>query len=182
MLTERSSLQRLCFFATTAPIVVAAAATPSAAQPIARPSSLNVGDSYRLAFVTSSTTAATSTDIADYNAFAAATANAQPLLSALGTTWAAIATTSTVDARDNTGTNPNIDTGVPIFLLNDTRLADNNADLWDGEIAVNLNVDEAGNNVGGLEVFTGTSVVDKLPFLTYLVTRLKTLRAQALQT
>ena len=42
--------------------------------------------------------------------------------------------TEDVDARDNTGTNTNIDgTGVPIYWLNGSKAADDNADFYDGD-------------------------------------------------
>jgi len=103
----------------------------ASAVPITVPTDLNPGDTYRLAFVTSATEFATSSNIADYNAFVTGVANGVPQLAALGTTWTAIGSTSTVDARDNTGTNPS-STGVPIYRLDDMRIADNNADLWSG--------------------------------------------------
>ncbi len=90
------------------------------------PTSLSPGDTYRLAFLTSDTIDATSADINVYNT----------LVNNLGdqvieSDWRAIASTAAVDARDNTGTNPNDSVGVPIFLLDNTLLADNNAHLWD---------------------------------------------------
>ena len=72
--------------------------------PITVPSDLNPGDPYRLAFVTSTTRDATSTNIADYNNFVSGVANGVTQLAALGTTWKAIGSTSADDARDNTGT------------------------------------------------------------------------------
>jgi hypothetical protein len=88
---------------------------------------------------------AASTNIADYNALVTGVSNTQSALASLGTTWMAIGSTATIDARDNTGTNPNSDgVGVPIFLLNDTLLATGNADLWDGTIFSRFNVDESG--------------------------------------
>ncbi len=107
------------------------------------PTGLNPGDQYRLAFLTSMTRDAFSLNIADYNAFVTGVANSVAELAALGTTWTAIGSTVTVDARDNTGTNPS-SVGVPIYLLNDTKLADNNADLWDGTIDTPLIVEETG--------------------------------------
>jgi len=83
-------------------------------------------------------------------------ANTVPELVALGTTWRAIGSTATVDARDNTGTNPLLP-GVPIYLLNDTKLADNNADLWDGSTDNAFNVNEVGAFSGGLWAWTGTN-------------------------
>ena len=118
------------------------------------PASLNLGDSYRLAFVTSGTRVATSSDIADYNSFVQSAADAVPELASLGATWKAIGSTASVDARDNTGTNPAA-VGVPIFLLNDTKLVDDNADLWDGSIVVPFNLTELGSAVSIL-VWTGT--------------------------
>ena len=110
---------------------------------ITQPTSLSPGDTFRLAFVTSGTRDAASSDIADYNTFVTNAANAVPELASLGTTWTAIGSTEDDDARDNTNTVPSTVTGgslgVPIFLLNDTKLADSNDDLWDGDIDVPLN-------------------------------------------
>jgi hypothetical protein len=133
--------------------------TPALSAPITTPMGLNPGDQYRLAFVTASASTAISTNINDYNTFVTTVANTQMALSSLGTTWTAIGSTSSVDARDNTGTNP-IGTGVPIFLLDgESKIADDNADLWDGTIDHALNVTEAGNTFGGaaIVVWTGTS-------------------------
>ena len=80
-----------------------------------------------------------SANIADYNAFVTGLANSQPLLAALGTSWTVIASTTAVDARDNSGTNPHIVAGVPttlgapIYRLDGLRVADNNFDLWNGD-------------------------------------------------
>ena len=52
----------------------------------------------------------------------------------------AIASTDTTDARDNIG-----DPSALIYRLDDTRIADDEADLFDGSIAAPLNIDEAGN-------------------------------------
>ena len=55
------------------------------AAPVTAPTSLNVGDQYRLVFVTSAVRDATSTNIADYIAFVSGVANGQAELAALGT-------------------------------------------------------------------------------------------------
>jgi len=138
-------------------VVVTFTATASLSAPITVPAGLNPGDQYRLAFVTSTERDATSSNIADYNAFVSAAANSQAALAALGTTWMAIASTSSVDARDNTGTNP-ISTGFPIFLLDpaSTKIADNNADLWDINLDAPLNVDESGTFLPETAVWTGS--------------------------
>jgi hypothetical protein len=137
--------------------VLAQTAAPALSAPVTTPPGLNPGDQYMLAFVTSSATTAGSGNIADYNAFVTTVANSQLALAALATTWTAIGSTSSVDARDNTGTNP-IGTGVPIFLLDGvSKIADNNADLWDGTIDLPLNVTEAGNALPQVSVWTGTA-------------------------
>jgi hypothetical protein len=130
-------------------------ATSALSAPITVPTSLAIGDQYRLVFVTSTTGDATSSNIADYNAFVTAVANASAPLNALGTTWTAIASTETVDARDNTSTVPGSG-GVRIFLLNDTLLATDYADLWDGTIINGLHVDETGNFAAANFIWTGT--------------------------
>jgi hypothetical protein len=141
-----------------ATLVLAVAAGSVAAVPITVPVALNPGESYRLAFVTSTSRDATSADIADYNAFVTAVANTQAELAALGTTWMVIGSTPTVDARDNTGTATA--GGVPIFLLNDvsSKIADDYADLWDGGLDATLDIRE--NGLPGITTFvhTGTAI------------------------
>jgi hypothetical protein len=170
---------------------LALAATPVEADPITQPTDLNPGDQYRLAFVTSTTRDATSADIADYNNFVTSVANSVlvggvPVLQNLGTTWNVIgstrspsggttASTTWINARTNTGTTPTVgledglapgpvtggSVGVPIYLLNDTKLADDNNDLWDGSIDTTLSIDENGNSVGSgdIRVWTGTNSI-----------------------
>ena len=143
-------------------LVTAIAVVPLAAlaAPITVPSDLNVGDQYRLAFVTSTTLNAvvTGTDITLYNAFVSGVANGQPELAALGTTWTAIGSTSADDARDNTSTNPFTDgAGVPIYRLDDNRIADDNSDLWDGTIQTALSITESGVDIANIAVWTGTA-------------------------
>ncbi|MCZ8125654.1 MAG: PEP-CTERM sorting domain-containing protein [Microcystis sp. LE19-114.1B] len=131
--------------------------TASAAQAalVVVPPDLAVGDQYRLVFVTEGKRDATSTDIDDYNNFVTSQVRLSILpgttdtalyqaLNAAGIdpntiTWKAIGSTASVDARDNTGTNPTLSTGVPIYLIDGNRVANNNADLWDGSIQTAIN-------------------------------------------
>jgi hypothetical protein len=120
------------------------------------------GDQYRFAFITSETTTATSTDIAVYNNWAQNLANASPLNigdddgHGDGVNWNVIGSTDEVDARDNTSTNPTIDTGVAVFLLDgSTIVAKDNADLWDGEIQNPIGITELGTESPHWP-FTGT--------------------------
>jgi hypothetical protein len=150
-------------------LVLVVTATESRAEPSTVPMNLDVGDEYRLAFLTSTTRDAISADLADYNAFVSATANAIPELLALSTTWKALASTDLIAARDNSGTDPGAATGVPIYLLNDTLLASNNADLWDGTISEELDVDESGASTEEpLSVWTGSDSSGAGPFFSEL--------------
>jgi len=107
-----------------------------------------VGDQYRLVFHTSATTNAMSTDIATYNGWVQGLADASPLNigANFGATWKVIGSTAAVDARDNTSTNPTVDgSGHAIFLLDGSTLVANDyADLWDGEIQHIINLTEQG--------------------------------------
>jgi hypothetical protein len=114
------------FALSIAGLLVVTLGQASAGTIITIPSSLLPGDSYRLAFLTSDTIDATSADINVYNNFVDELGDL-----VIESNWRAIASTSAVDARDNAGTNPNDFTGLPIFLLNNTLLADDNAHLWD---------------------------------------------------
>lgn len=122
------------------------------------PTDLSPGAEYRLAFVTSTKHAATSSfDIADYNAIVAGVATGVDDLNDLGTTWTAIASTATIDARDNTGTTS---VGVPIYRLDGVRIADNNAGLWGAgteDLLASLSIDESGLPTEHEGVWTGTN-------------------------
>ncbi len=123
---------------------------------ITTPTSLSPGDSYRLVFVTSGGRNAHSTNIADYNAFVQGIASAAgSQVAGLSTTWRAIGSTSSVDAWDNTNTNPSIATGVSIFNLNGEEVAEDNSDLWDGSTSASIGYDELGGFRSGW-VWSGT--------------------------
>ena len=100
----------------------------SQAAVITMPSGLSHGDQYRIVFVTSTTIQATSSDISTYNAHVTAAAALNPDLAVIEgtveqtTTWTAIGSTDSVNARDNTSTT-GAGTGIGIYLLNDTAIA-----------------------------------------------------------
>jgi hypothetical protein len=119
---------------------------------------LNPGDQYRLVFITSATTNATSADITTYNTFVQGVANSSTTFPDLGNaTWNIVASTLAVDARDNTGTNPGSGTGVPVFLMDGTTLfAADNGDIWNGaNVAVQF--DENGDVLSEDRAFTGSN-------------------------
>lgn len=131
--------------------------------PLAPPRDLSPGDFYRVLVVTDGARDALSPNISDYNTFVSADANAQDDLFDLSTRWRAVASTSAIDARDNTGTNataPGIQ-GVPVYLRNGTRIADNYDDLWDGSLFAAANITASGVTTASL-VWTG-SIFDGTP-------------------
>ena len=121
---------------------------------------LQPGDQYRLIFLTSTTTNALSSDITTYNSFVQATAAASTTYPGRGGgPWNIMGSTLAVDARDNTGTNPDVEAGIPIFLTDGlTLLASNNSELWSAPSAVPVTLDENGVEVSntGTRVFTGS--------------------------
>lgn len=103
---------------------------------------------YRLAFVTSTGTAATATNIATYNTFVTTAANSEPALMSLGATWSVIGATSAVSAIANTMTDPSPAgaTGVPIYRLDGVKIADHYDDLWDGSLLASISITEMGTD------------------------------------
>jgi hypothetical protein len=96
-----------------------------------------------------------------YNSVATFDANNIPALEALKTTWSAIVSTPTVNAEDNTNTNPSVaGIGVPIYTLGYTLVASTNAELWSGTILNPINIFENGQvstPATGQGVWTGTA-------------------------
>ncbi|HEY2838066.1 MAG TPA: hypothetical protein VGJ26_02885 [Pirellulales bacterium] len=139
-------MSRICASLVAISATFLATSLAAFAAPITVPSGLNPGDHYRLAFETSTTTTPASSDINTYNNFVNSLANAPGSPLAGLSTWTAIASTVAVDARDNTLTNPNVgaDPSVPVYALNNTLIALNNAALWSGTLANPLDVTESG--------------------------------------
>lgn len=150
MKTITKLLAGLCLVATLSPWSIALAA------PVTLPPGLAPGSPYRLVFVTAGLATSSSTDIAAYNTFVSNQANSSSDLLALGTGWRVIGSTSSVDAKTNTDTDPATGAGVPIYNLAGQLVASGNADLWDGTLANPINRDQFGNVVNQA-VFTGTA-------------------------
>ena len=116
------------------------------------PIGLNPGDTYHLAFVSSTTRNATSSDIADYNDHVQAAADAASAASDIsGLTWNAIGSTSDVNAIDNVNV-----TG-PVYLLDGTKVANDSDDMFDGSLQSGIGIDENGNDLAGVFVWTGST-------------------------
>ena len=121
------------------------------------PEGVGAGESFRLLFATPSRNA-TSADINDYNNHAInAAGTGHAAIRALKNGFRVIASTATVDARDNAGLTG---TGVPIYWLgSNNRVADDYADLldasWDNESE--SPTDKNGNNVSARFFWTGSN-------------------------
>ena len=96
------------------------------------PTGLVAGDQFRLLFLTHTGHSPTSSDIADYNTYVqgqANASNAHPAIKHYSAGFTVVGSTADDDARDNTMTTG---TGVPIYWLNGSKVADNYADFYDG--------------------------------------------------
>ena len=105
---------------------------------------------YRLIFFTEEHTPAASTNIASYNAFVTYKAAEVPKLNSItGVTWRAIVSTKTVDARDNTETNPLNPNhkSFPIYNLNGIRVSDDNIDLWSSHVLDDILTNDWGSRI-----------------------------------
>ena len=117
--------------------------------PTASQLGLAPGAEYHFAFVSSTLGLGSSTNIADYDAFVQAAADAAGIGGLLGLDWRAIASTASVDAITHIGVQG------PVFLVNGTKIADNASDLWDGTLDAALNINELGLTENSL-IYTGT--------------------------
>jgi hypothetical protein len=123
--------------------VVPTGTNPKTGQPWAN------GDSYRLIFITSAGTPATSTDIEFYNTFAQTAADnstAYDIGAADGYTWKVVGSTAAMNAKTNTATDPTVHgVGEPILLLDGTTIVANDyADLWDHSVQNGVGLTETG--------------------------------------
>ena len=119
------------------------------------------GKTFRLLFLTSDMRNAHSSNIADYNAFVQGQAGGgHEDIQGFSGEFRALASTASVDARANTATTQNPDyTGVPIYWLNGAKLADDYADLYDGNWGSNQWRNQAGTAVNvDHQVWTGSNI------------------------
>ena len=118
------------------------------------PGEINIGEEFRVMFVTSTTTEANSDDIAVYNNFVqtrAASGHSEIRQFASG--FRVIGSTSAVEALDNTSsTYTAADKGAPIYWVNAGRIATDYEDFYDGSWATG---DGPRNERGALPVGTG---------------------------
>ena len=98
------------------------------------PDGLTAGDTFRLLFLTA-VHAPTSSDIADYNAYAQAQAgadDAHPAIQSYRLGFRVVGSTADTDARDNTATTYTAsEKGPPIYWLGGSKVADDYEDFYD---------------------------------------------------
>ncbi|MYE99542.1 MAG: hypothetical protein F4234_05100, partial [Gammaproteobacteria bacterium] len=134
------------------PALLAGLASPATAQATVTvppdwsliPSGLGPGDKFRLLFLTSQSRDATSSNIAEYNSFVQEVAAAgHSAIRPYASRFRVLASTSALDARDNTGTTG---AGVPVYWLgSQSPLANNYPDLYDESWADFDAKDESGS-------------------------------------
>ena len=93
------------------------------------PVDLLPGDTFQLAFVSSTLTTAGSSDINTYNAFVRGLADSAGIGISQDITWTVIGSTNAVDALDNAPIS------APVYNMNGDRVVDGFADMWDGSLA-----------------------------------------------
>lgn len=127
--------------------------TGTATAAVLVPADLLPGDTYQLAFVTSTLTTAASDQITFYNTFVQGVANSAGIGDSQGITWTAIGSTSDVDARNNA---PVFSESTPVYNMIGERVADGFSDVWDGRLAKPINYTEYGDRFTRT-VWTGTT-------------------------
>ena len=123
------------------------------------PSGLIGADRFRLMFLTHTGQRPNLTDIAGYNDYIKSQAAASSLDIQNYSYWfRVLGSTADVDARDNTKTNPNTDTSVPIYWMNGQKIADDYGGLYDGSWDSEMSSGRAGTpSSSAYTLWTGTS-------------------------
>ena len=115
---------------------------------------------YRLVFVTSGTTLASSSNIGYYNNFVTNAANAVPDLAKLNATWTVIGSTGTTNAITNIGASL---ATVGIYDLTGTLVANGTSGLFSGSLLAPIDTTELGQTAPVLDpnfpgyVWTGST-------------------------
>ena len=116
---------------------------------------LEEGAMYRVLFVTSTSTRATSSDIEFYNNFVSTAAVSGSVTGGLGLTWKALASTTGMYAQVNTGILSNDSSLVTLFNTFGEIVATSGLDLWNGNISAAIRSDQYGR-LKTKSVWTGT--------------------------
>lgn len=112
------------------------------------PPNLPPGSQYQLIFVTADSRDATSSDIADYNAFVTNEAALNPLLPS--TTWHVVGSTATVNANVNAPS-----AGLPIYNTQGIEVASSATGLYTPNLLSPIRFDQYGFTSLGSSLWTG---------------------------
>ena len=144
--TANSPRRRLGLGALVAAVCAMHAAAAGAS--VVQPAGLDRGDPYRLVFITHGATDPLSSDVQVYNDFVTAeAAKIGSIVRNLDTNWYAIVSSTSVNARTNTKTDPTPAglNGTPLYLVDGvTRIARNYDDLWDANIEAPVGLSQFG--------------------------------------
>ena len=125
------------------------------------PAGIRPGHSFRLLFITHAQYFPASSDIADYNRIVQDDAAEGHLaIRPYASLFKIVGSTSSVDARDNTETNPDPDEdgpGVRIYWLDGEKVADDYADFYDGAWDSYVHRDERSESGTSFSVWTGSN-------------------------
>ena len=128
-----------------------------------KPGAVPAGGSFRLLFVTTQTTDATSGDIATYNTFVQTSAAVGDSdIQGFNSEFRALISTTTVEARDNTATNTatGTDTEAPIYWLgmDGKKVADDYNDFYNGnwDFVAGAGKDQNGDTTTPSNIWTGS--------------------------
>jgi len=132
-----------------------AAAPSSQAETILLPTDLKPGQTFQIAFLTTGTVSAASTDIAFYNNYVtqAAAAAGLDVINGQAVTWNAIFSTSSIDARDNAAQTS------PVYNLDMKLVTANPGGLWNESpffLKNPINVTETGDALTTGYAWTGS--------------------------
>ena len=113
-----------------------------------KPGAIDAGGQFRLVFVTSNQPPTSSSDIAAYDGVVQnrVRGSGHMAIQEYANGFRVLGCTSTVDARTHTGTTG---TGVPIYWVGHSKVADDYSDLYDGSWTSNGARKEAGGRFGG---------------------------------
>ena len=152
----RRVLHRIAMFAAIV-AVTSGTTTISRAGPILpTPAGLTAGDTFRFVFVTTDGTAASSSNISDYDTFVNSEADGATYNGSVST-WQAIGSTATVNAIDHIGVNPSI---AGVYLVDGTQVATGDGTstggLWSGSLQAAIDLDIHSTLITSA-VWTGTN-------------------------
>ena len=139
---ERYVLKNLLFVLSVFALAAIATGTASASPIIVTPTGLVPGGHFRVAFVTSSTTNATSSNLSTYDSFVTTDANGATYNGAV-IRWQAIMSNSTTNARDHIGLTSS--STIPIYLVFGEKVSDGN--LWSGSLLHSIDQTITGSEI-----------------------------------